>query len=127
MGAVFSAAPGAPPAAANCFPLANYSGLRDAPGRSFSGAAALPPTAQPGWWTLSGGAADYYLAPAATALDYLKSLYELTGAPGIPPRYAFGSFNAHPAAPARCAHKCDPNDPNTQSTARPTLNQQVSW
>jgi len=79
VGAVFSSTPSDPPTASNCFPLSNYSGLRDAPGRSFSGAAPLPPTAQPGWWTLSGGAADYYLAPSATAVDYLKSLYQLTG------------------------------------------------
>lgn len=90
VGAVFSSTPGAPPTASNCFLVSNYTTLRDAPDRSFSGAAALPPTAQPGWWTLSGGAADYYFAPAASALDYLKCLYQLTGAPGIPPRYAFG-------------------------------------
>ena len=36
------------------------------------------------------------------------------------------TFNAHNAAPARCARNCDPNDPNTQSYARPTtLNQQA--
>ena len=34
-------------------------------------------------------------------------------------------FNAHNAAPTRCARNCDPNDPKTQPSARPTtLNQQ---
>ena len=37
------------------------------------------------------------------------------------------SFNAHNAAPTRCARNCNPNDPNTQPYARPTtLNQQSS-
>jgi hypothetical protein len=40
-------------------------------------------------------------------------------------RPLFGTFNAHHAAPARCARNCDPNDPKTQPYARPTtLNQQ---
>jgi hypothetical protein len=30
------------------------------------------------------------------------------------------AFNAHNAAPARCARNCDPNDPKTQPYARPT-------
>jgi hypothetical protein len=35
------------------------------------------------------------------------------------------AFNAHHAAPARCARTCDPDDPITQPCARPTtLNQQ---
>ena len=34
--------------------------------------------------------------------------------------------NAHHAAPARCAHNCDPSDPNSRPYARPTtLNQQT--
>lgn len=37
-----------------------------------------------------GGAADWYLAPAAAPLDYLRALYDLTGTPAVPPRYAFG-------------------------------------
>ena len=44
----------------------------------------------------------------------------------LPPQEATNrAFNAHKAAPARCAHNCDPNDPNTQPYARSTtLNQQ---
>jgi arylsulfatase A-like enzyme len=37
-----------------------------------------------------------------------------------------GSFNAHNAAPARCARNCDPNEPKNQPYARSTtLNQQA--
>jgi hypothetical protein len=38
-----------------------------------------------------------------------------------------GAFNAHHAAPARCARNCDPNEPQNPNTARPTiLNHQAS-
>jgi alpha-glucosidase len=80
---------------ANCFILRNYSGTMDAPGWSFS-TAAPPPTAPAlrsrGWWVLGASAADFYLAPSLGPLPYLKALYQLTGAPGIPPRYAFGAM-----------------------------------
>lgn len=89
----FSSAPQDPSLEANCFPLRNYSGVVDAPGFSFAATAARPaPPAQPGWWLLGGGAADVYLAPSAAPLSFLKTLYQLTGAPGIPPRYAFGAM-----------------------------------
>lgn len=93
VGIDFAASPQDPTLEANCFPLRNYSGTADAPGWSFAATAALPaPPAQPGWWTLGGGAADVYLAPSAAPLPFLKALYQLTGAPGIPPRYAFGAM-----------------------------------
>ena len=89
----FAAAPQDPTLEANCFPLRNYSGTVDAPGFSFAATAARPaPPAAPGWWVLGGGAADVYLAPSAAPLPFLKALYQLTGAPGIPPRYAFGAM-----------------------------------
>ena len=41
--------------------------------------------------------------------------------------YSGCAFNAHNAAPARCARSCDPSDPNNQPYARlSTLIQQTS-
>jgi len=88
-----AASPQDPTLEANCFPLRNYSGMVDAPDFSFAATAALPaPPSQPSWWVLGGGAADVYLAPSAGPLAFLQALYQLTGAPGIPPRYAFGAM-----------------------------------
>jgi hypothetical protein len=90
---VYADAPADPTLEANCFPLRNFSGTLDAPGFSFAATGAPPaPPAQPGWWLLGGGAADVYLAPSAGPLPFLRALYQLTGAPGIPPRYAFGAM-----------------------------------
>jgi hypothetical protein len=78
---------------ANCFVLRGFSGLEGAPGWAVSGGARPPaPPRAPGWWVLGSGAADVYLAPAPGPLERLRALYELTGAPGIPPRYAFGAL-----------------------------------
>ena len=79
---------------ANCMVLRSFSGLTGASGWAVSPAGAQPPapTQQPGWWVLGDGAGDFYLAPAPGPLDRLQALYQLTGAPGIPPRYAFGSM-----------------------------------
>ena len=41
------------------------------------------------WWIL-GTRVDWYLAPANTKYDQYSALYELTGAPALPPRYGFG-------------------------------------
>ena len=79
---------------ANCLVLRSFSGLTSAAGWAVSPAGAQPPSPPqaPGWWALGSGAADFYLAPAPGPLDRLRALYELTGAPGIPPRYAFGAM-----------------------------------
>jgi hypothetical protein len=80
---------------ANCMVLRGFSGLTAAAGWSVSPGSAQPgpaPPQAPGWWVLGGGAADVYLAPAPGPLDRLAALYQLTGAPGIPPRYAFGAM-----------------------------------
>ena len=39
-----------------------------------------------GWWAV-GYAADWYLAPAAQPYDFTRALFQLTGAPALPPRY----------------------------------------
>jgi alpha-glucosidase len=41
-------------------------------------------------WTVTGGSADLYLAPAATLYDWLRDHAELTGFAPVPPRWAFG-------------------------------------
>jgi hypothetical protein len=41
-------------------------------------------------WTVLGDRADIYLMPAKTNAAGLSSLWDLTGRPAIPPRYAFG-------------------------------------
>lgn len=93
VGADYSDAPQDPAMEANCFPLKSFSGVVDAQGWSYSGPASPPPApSQPGWWVLGADAADVYLAPAPAPLDMLRALYQLTGAPGIPPRYAFGAM-----------------------------------
>lgn len=93
VGADYAPGPQDPTLEANCFPLRGFSGVVDAEGWAYSGLTAPPPApTQPGWWVLGDGAADLYLAPAPTPINMLKALYQLTGAPGIPPRYAFGSM-----------------------------------
>ena len=77
---------------ANCFLYRDYAGAVDAPGWGLAEAGPPPGAPTPGWWVLGGGAADFYLAPVSAPLLYLKALYGLTGAPGIPPRYAFGAM-----------------------------------
>ena len=73
----------------NCWPLAGYSGTRENAGRILGTAGAPPPDSGKGWWAM-GGAADWYLAPTPTPLDWTRCFYELTGAPAIPPRYGVG-------------------------------------
>jgi hypothetical protein len=76
-----------PDPAGDCWPLASFSGTVSRAGRVLGGAG--PPPPQQAWFAM-GGAADWYLAPSAAPLEYYRALYELTGAPSIPPRYAFG-------------------------------------
>lgn len=78
----------------NCWPLKGYSATRPNPGRIFGSAAAPPPDEGKGWWAM-GGAADWFLAPAPTPLDFTRALYELTGAPAIPPRSAVGFMSTY--------------------------------
>ena len=77
----------------------------------------------------------FILLAGSGGIKALLGLYtNLTGPPFMPPMYALGlgdsdccAFNAHHAAPARCAHSCDPSDPNSRLCARPTtLNQQTT-
>eukprot|EP00047_Mylnosiga_fluctuans_P009080 m.261535 g.261535 ORF g.261535 m.261535 type:complete len:602 (+) comp24727_c0_seq1:570-2375(+) len=44
------------------------------------------PRGREGWWAI-GYAADWYLAPATSGYDFSRSLYQLVGAPAVPPRY----------------------------------------
>ena len=42
-------------------------------------------------WNIGGSPqVDVYLMPAATPYDSLNALYDVTGRPAVPPRYAFG-------------------------------------
>jgi hypothetical protein len=75
-----------------CAPLWAFGALVDAPaGTSFTGPARPqpPPAAAPGWWAL-GSAVDWFLAPAAAPLAATRALYDLTGAPAVPPLWAMG-------------------------------------
>ena len=49
-----------------------------------------PPTPSSSDWWILGHQADWYLAPSNTKLKQYAALYELTGAPRLPPRYGFG-------------------------------------
>ena len=49
-----------------------------------------PPTPSSSDWWILGHQADWYLAPILTKLKQYAALYELTGAPKLPPRYGFG-------------------------------------
>lgn len=82
-----SSAPG------NCWTLASFSGMEARATYVLAGPEPTPPPPrQSAWWAM-GTAADWYLAPAAEPLDFTRALYELTGAPVVPPRYAL-SFMA---------------------------------
>lgn len=70
----------------NCWPLQSYSGTVTNFGRIFGGPPAVRKDA---WWAMGLGA-DWYLAPAPTPHDYTRALYQLTGAPAVPPKYAMG-------------------------------------
>ena len=111
---------------ANCFALRSFSGFTGAgaAGWAVSPAGAQPPAPPraPGWWVLGSGAADVYLAPAPGPLDRLRALYQLTGAPGILPRYAMGAMYTYwgrvrqsdcnaPPTPARLNPTHDPAPP----------------
>ena len=50
----------------------------------------VPPKPSSSDWWILGNQADWYLTPANTKLKQYASLYELTGAPKLPPRYGFG-------------------------------------
>lgn len=76
-----------PDPSGNCWPLSGFDGTHAAAGRDFAGVP--PPPPQQAWWAM-GGAADWYLSPTPTPLSFTSSLYDLTGAPAIPPRYAWG-------------------------------------
>ena len=68
----------------NCWPFKSFDAEQDRPGRIFGGAPPAPPVEA--WWAM-GQAADWYLAPAASPLDFTRIFYELTGAPAVPPRH----------------------------------------
>ena len=71
----------------NCWPFRFLSGTDSHNGRVFGGAAPPPPPPpQQAWWAM-GQAADWYLAPAPSPLDFTRVFYELTGAPAVPPRH----------------------------------------
>ena len=76
-----------PDPAGDCWPLASYSGTSARSGRVLGGSG--PPPPQQAWWAM-GGAADWYLSPCDTPLAYYRALYELTGAPAVPPLFAMG-------------------------------------
>jgi hypothetical protein len=83
----------------NCWPGTRATGFAPADNRVFAELPAPAPAPATGpskgeWWILAdnatGARADWYLAPTATDYDFTAALYELTGAPALPPRYAFG-------------------------------------
>ena len=74
------------PTGTNCWPLKSYSNTVENFGRIFGG----PPAVQAAAWWAMGLGADWYLAPAVAPHDYTRALYQLTGPPAIPPRYAMG-------------------------------------
>ena len=49
-----------------------------------------PPTPSSSDWWIGGSKVDWYLAPAIGKQKQYSALYELTGAPALPPRYGFG-------------------------------------
>lgn len=74
----------------NCWPFAVVSGTHKRTGRFFGGAVWPPPPGlkgRAGWW-VAGRAADWYLSPAKGGYDFTANLYDIIGAPGVPPRYA---------------------------------------
>jgi hypothetical protein len=82
----------------NCWPFAKvYHTHKGTGDRTFGGTLAPAPPAPPppppppagrtGWW-VAGRAADWYLSPAKGGYDFSAHLYDIIGAPGLPPRYA---------------------------------------
>lgn len=78
----------------NCWPFSKISGTHHRADRTYGGRMPPPPPPPPpppkgrtGWW-IAGRAADWYLAPARYGYDFTSALYEITGAPRVPPRYA---------------------------------------
>ena len=84
---IFAEASNPDPTGQNCWPLSAFDSLHVNPGRVFAGVP--PPPSQQAWWAM-GQAADWYLGGAQTPLSFTKTLYELTGAPAILPRYSLG-------------------------------------
>ena len=81
----------------NCWPFHKVYHTQTRGDRTFGGTQAPAPPAPPppppppagrtGWW-VAGRAADWYLAPAKGGYDFTAHLYDIIGAPGLPPRYA---------------------------------------
>lgn len=74
----------------NCWLMSSVSKFAKSSDRISGGKAVPPPPppppAPPGWHG-RGVSMDYYLAPAEGGYDYIKALYDLTGAPAVPPRH----------------------------------------
>lgn len=71
----------------NCWPLKSFTNTIPNQGRVFGGQP--PPPPEQAYWAM-GDAADWYLAITPTPMTFMKSFYQLTGAPAVPPRYAMG-------------------------------------
>lgn len=80
------------PSGSNCWPLAGSKGTYSRGGRTYGGYVPPPPPKPPthpnAWWS-AGPAADWYLAPSlhGGGFEFSRALFELTGAPAMPPRY----------------------------------------
>ena len=75
----------------DCWLMNQVPGLGPSPHR-VAGRRARPPS-PPGntsSWSALGTAADVYLAVAPTGRDFGRALYELSGTPAMPPRWALG-------------------------------------
>jgi hypothetical protein len=62
-------------------------------GRVLPGTSPPPPSDRPPpqtTWAVAGSDADLYLAVTPNGTSFQRALYELTGAPALPPRYALG-------------------------------------
>jgi hypothetical protein len=62
-------------------------------GRVLPGTSPPPPSDRPPpqtTWAVAGSDADLYLAVTPNGSSFQRALYELTGAPALPPRYALG-------------------------------------
>eukprot|EP00038_Savillea_parva_P031160 m.83348 g.83348 ORF g.83348 m.83348 type:complete len:913 (-) comp9532_c0_seq2:3272-6010(-) len=83
----------------NCWLFSHVCGTTSRNDRTFGGSltppsgCSGPPPGPPGpapvgpGWSGRGRRMDWYLAPAKTGYSYLGALYNLTGAPAVPPRY----------------------------------------
>ena len=81
----------------NCWPFAKVYRTHKRSDRTFGGSlqpgppapppAPPPPAGRSGWW-VAGRSADWYLSPAKGGYDFTANLYDIIGAPGVPPRYA---------------------------------------